>query len=107
MTAKQPELQINTSLKNMGAFVKMLLTALAAMSLGGAGSYVGNKLKDSSTETRLEQLEQACGKYDVRLATSETRMEGLQSSYVDIKKDLADIRTMNTQILLELRKVNR
>lgn len=102
--ASKSELQINTSLKSMGGFVKLMLGALGALSIGGAGSLITSRVEASSTGTRIEKLEAACGRYDVRLATSETKMEALDANLVDIKKDLAEIRATNTQILLILRR---
>ena len=102
--ATKPELQINTSLKNLGGLAKLLLGALGALSIGGAGSLITTRVDDSATDARIEQLEAACGRYDVRLATSETKMEALDANLVDIKKDLAEIRTTNTQILFILRR---
>lgn len=102
--ATKPELQINTSLKSMGGFVKLMLGALGALSVGGAGSLITTRVEASNTDARIEQLEAACGKYDVRLATSETEVNGLKDNFADIKRDLADIRSTNTQILFILRR---
>lgn len=101
---KEPEVQINTSLKNMGAFVKVLLAALGAMGLGAAGSVLTSSTDVNANEERIAKLESACSNYDIRLATAETKIDGVQLSLVDIKKDLADIRTTSTQILLVLRR---
>lgn len=61
----------------MGGLVKLLLGALGALSVGGAGSLITTRVDESATDARIEQLEAACGRYDVRLATTETRMTAL------------------------------
>ena len=102
--ASKPELQINTSLKNIGTLVKLLLASLGALTAGGAGSLAMQKAQGYGADARIEQLEKACQGYDVRLATTETRMQAFGESLVDIKKDLAEIRSTNTQILFILQK---
>ena len=103
MTKKEPEVQIKTSMKNAGAFVKVLLAALGAMGFGAAGSALTSSTGVSAQEDRLAKLEEACSNYDIRLATAETKIDDVQLSLVDIKKDLAEIRSTNTQILFILR----
>lgn len=83
---------------------KIAVAVLGAMAAGGAGSVALAPAGSAEQEERIAKLEQACGRYDVRLATQETRVESIESNYVDIKKDLAEIRFTNTQILLTLRK---
>lgn len=101
---KEPEVQIKTSMKNAGGFIKVLLAALGAMGFGAAGSMLTSSTDASAQEERMSRLEEACSNYDIRLATAETKIDGVQLSLVDIKKDLADIRTTSTQILLVLRR---
>ena len=101
---KEPEVQINTSMKNAGAFVKILLSALGAMGLGAAGSALTSSTDANAQEERMSKLEQACNNYDVRLATTETRLESYQANLVEVRKDLAEIRSTNTQILFILQK---
>ena len=102
--ATKPELQINTSLKNLGGFTKLLLGALGALSIGGAGSLLTTQVDESAMDARIEQLEAACGRYDVRLATQETKLQNYESNLVEVRKDLAEIRSTNTQILFILQK---
>lgn len=101
---KEPELQINTSMKNAGAFVKILLSALGAMGLGAAGSVLTSSSDASTQEERMAKLESACSGYSVRLATTEARLESYQANLVEVRKDLAEIRSTNTQILFILQK---
>ena len=84
--------------------MKTLIGAMAAMLLGAAGSSIKGNVDASAEADRITKLEDACGRYDVRLATTETKMEALDANLVDIKKDLADIRSTNTQILFILRR---
>lgn len=102
--SKEPEVQIKTSMKNMGGFVKILLAALSAMGFGAAGSVLTSSTDANAQEERMSKLESACSGYNVRLATQETETNNLKASYVDIKKDLAEIRGTSTQILFELKK---
>lgn len=102
--SKEPELQINTSMKNAGAFVKILLSALGAMGLGAAGSALTSSTDANAQDERMAKLESACSNYDVRLATTETRLESYQANLVEVRKDLAEIRSTNTQILFILQK---
>ena len=83
---------------------KIAVALLGAMAAGGAGSVALAPAGSVEQEERIAKLEAACGRYDVRLATSETKMEALDANLVDIKKDLAEIRTTNTQILFILRR---
>ena len=108
MPAKQePELKLNTSLKNLGGFIKVGLSALGALGLGAAGSVLTASSQANAMEERVKAMEEASQRYDVRISTSEIRIGSIESNYADIKKDLADIRTTNTQILLLLRKDDR
>lgn len=102
--SKEPEVQIKTSMKNAGAFIKVLLAALGAMGFGAAGSILTSSTDVNAQEERMSKLESACSGYNVRLATQETEMNGLKDNFVDIKKDLAEIRATNTQILFILQK---
>ena len=101
---KEPELQINTSMKNAGAFVKILLSALGAMGLGAAGSALTSSTDANAQEERMSKLESACSGYNVRLATQETKLQNYESNLVEVRKDLAEIRSTNTQILFILQK---
>lgn len=102
--SKEPELQINTSMKNAGAFVKILISALGAMGLGAAGSVLTSSSDASSQEERMSKLETACSNYDIRLATTETKLQSYENNLVEVRKDLAEIRSTNTQILFILQK---
>ena len=101
---KEPELQINTSMKNAGAFVKILLSALGAMGLGAAGSALTSSTDANAQEERMSKLESACSGYSVRLATTETKLQNYENNLVEVRKDLAEIRSTNTQILFILQK---
>ena len=84
---------------------KIAVALLGAMAAGGAGSVALGPaaVDDEGLKDRVSQLEHACSSYDVRLATQETKLDGVQVDMMDIKKDLAEIRTTSTQILLMLR----
>ena len=85
---------------------KIAVALLGAMAAGGAGSVAlaPAVVDDEGLKDRVSQLEHACNAYDVRLATQETKLDGVQVDLMDIKKDLADIRSTSTQILLMLRR---
>ena len=83
---------------------KIAVAVLGAMAAGGAGSVALAPAGSAEQEERIAKLESACNAYDVRLATQETKLDGVQVDMVDIKKDLADIRSTSTQILLMLRR---
>jgi hypothetical protein len=100
---KEPELQIKTSFKNAGTFIKLVLGAVSALGMGAAGSVIASNSDASEQDVRIEQVEQACQRYDVRLATTEAKMQAYEVNLIDIKKDLAEIRSTNTQILFILR----
>lgn len=105
--SKEPEVQIKTSMKNMGGFVKILLAALSAMGFGAAGSVLTSSTDVNAQEERMSKLESACSGYNVRLATQETKLQNYESNLVEVRKDLAEIRSTNTQILFILQKDNR
>lgn len=85
---------------------KIAVAFLGAMAAGGAGSVALGPaaVDDEGLKDRVSQLEHACSSYDVRLATQETKLDGVEVNMMDIKKDLADIRSTSTQILLMLRR---
>ena len=85
---------------------KIAVAVLGAMAAGGAGSVaIGPAVvDDGGLKDRVSQLEHACSSYDVRLATQETKLDGVEVNMMDIKKDLADIRTTSTQILLLMKQ---
>ena len=85
---------------------KIAVAVLGAMAAGGAGSVAlaPATVDDEGLKDRVSQLEHACSSYDVRLATQETKLDGVQVDMMDIKKDLAEIRSTSTQILLMLRR---
>ena len=60
--SKEPEVQIKTSMKNMGALIKVALSALGAMGLGAAGSVLTSSSDASAQEERMSKLETACSK---------------------------------------------
>ena len=102
--SKEPEVQIKTSMKNMGGFVKILLAALSAMGFGAAGSVLTSSSDASTQEDRMANLESACSNYGIRLATTETKLQNYENNLVEVRKDLAEIRSTNTQILFILQK---
>ena len=101
---KEQEVQIKTSMKNMGGFVKILLAALSAMGFGAAGSVLTSSTDTNAQEERMSKLESACSNYGIRLATTETKLQNYEYNLVEMRKDLAEIRSTNTQILFILQK---
>lgn len=101
---KEPEVQVKTSMKNAGSIIKTILTGLGALGLGAAGSVLSSSSDASAQEARVSALEQSCQRYDVRISTAETRLESYQENMVEVRKDLAEIRSTNTQILFLLQK---
>lgn len=83
---------------------KIAVAVLGAMAAGGAGSVALAPAGSVEQEERIAKLESACNGYNVRFATAETKIDDVQLSLVDIKRDLADIRSTNTQILFILRR---
>lgn len=83
---------------------KIAVALLGAMAAGGAGSVALAPAGSAEQEERIAHLETSCQAYDVRLATAETKLDGVEVNMMDIKKDLADIRSTSTQILLMLRR---
>ena len=83
---------------------KIAVALLGAMAAGGAGSVALAPAGSVEQEERIAKLESACNSYDVRLATQETKLDGVEVNMMDIKKDLAEIRSTSTQILLMLRR---
>ena len=105
MPAKQePELKLNTSLKNLGGFLKVLAYILGALGLGAAGSVLSSSTDAAAKEDRIYALEQSCQRYDVRIATAETRLQAYEQNLIEVRKDLAEIRNTSTQILFLLQK---
>ena len=83
---------------------KIAVALLGAMAAGGAGSVALAPAGSAEQEERIAHLETSCQAYDVRLATAETKLDGVEVNMMDIKKDLADIRSTSTQILIMLRR---
>ena len=84
---------------------KIAVAMLGAMAAGGAGSVAMAPAGGSAEqEERIAKLESACSGYSVRLATTEARLESYQANLVEVRKDLAEIRSTNTQILFILQK---
>lgn len=100
----EPELKLNTNLKNLGSFIKVGLSALGALGLGAAGSVLTSSSSANATEDKIAALEESCQMYEVRLSTQETETSNLKNNFVEIRKDLAEIRATNTQILFILQK---
>ena len=84
---------------------KIAVAMLGAMAAGGAGSVALAPAGGSAEqEERISKLESACSGYSVRLATTETKLQNYESNLVEVRKDLAEIRSTNTQILFILQK---
>ena len=83
---------------------KIAVTILGAMAAGGAGSVALAPAGSAEQEERIAKLESACSNYDVRLATTETKLQNYESNLVEVRKDLAEIRSTNTQILFILQR---
>ena len=84
---------------------KIAVAVLGAMAAGGAGSVaLGPAGGSAEQEERISKLESACSGYSVRLATTETKLQNYESNLVEVRKDLAEIRSTNTQILFILQK---
>ena len=104
MPVKDSELKLNTSLKNLGGFIKVLAYILGSMGVGAASSVLTASSSASDTDDKIAALEASCQRYEVRLSTQETETSNLKNNFVEIRKDLAEIRATNTQILFLLRK---
>ena len=102
--SKEPEVQIKTSMKNAGAFIKVALSALGAMGLGAAGSVLTSSSDANAQDERMSKLESACSGYNVRLTATETKLQNYEYNLIEMRKDLAEIRSTNTQILFLLQK---
>ena len=83
---------------------KIAVAILGAMAAGGAGSVALAPAGSVEQEERLAKLENACSNYNVRLATQETKLQNYESNLVEVRKDLAEIRSTNTQILFILQR---
>ena len=104
MASKDKEIELKVNPSMAATLGKIAVAVLGAMAAGGAGSVALAPAGSVEQEERIAKLEQACNNYDVRMATAETKIDGVQLSLVDIKKDLADIRTTSTQILLLMKQ---
>lgn len=91
-------------MKNAGALVKTILAGLGALGLGAAGSVLTSSTDAAAKEDRIYALEQSCQRYDVRISTAETRLQAYEQNLVEVRKDLAEIRSTSTQILFLLQK---
>ena len=104
MASKEKEIELKVNPSTAATLGKIAVALLGAMAAGGAGSVAMAPAGSVAQEDRIAKLESACDSYDVRLATTENEIKGIKDNYADIKKDLADIRSTNTQILLILRQ---
>ena len=102
--AKEKETELKVSPSTAATLGKIVAALLGAMAAGGAGSVALAPAGSAEQEERIAHLESSCQAYDVRLATAETKLDGVEVNLMDIKKDLADIRATSTQILLVLRR---
>ena len=83
---------------------KIVAALLGAMAAGGAGSVALAPAGSAEQEERIAQLESACSGYSVRLTATETRLQNYEFNLIEMRKDLAEIRSTNTQILFLLQK---
>ena len=83
---------------------KIIAALLGAMAAGGAGSAALAPAGSAEQEERIAQLESACSGYSVRLTATETRLQNYEYNLIEMRKDLAEIRSTNTQILFLLQK---
>ena len=83
---------------------KIAVAVLGAMAAGGAGSVALAPAGSAEQEERIAKLESACSNYNVRLTTTETKLQNYEYNLVEMRKDLAEIRSTNTQILFILQK---
>ena len=104
MASKDKEFELKVNPSMAATLGKIAVAVLGAMAAGGAGSVALAPAGSAEQEERIAHLEASCQAYDVRLATAETKLDGVEVNLVDIKKDLADIRSTSTQILLMLRR---
>lgn len=104
MASKEKELELKVSPSMAATLGKIAVAVLGAMAAGGAGSVALAPAGSAEQEERIAKLESACSNYNVRLATTETRLESYQANLVEVRKDLAEIRSTNTQILFLLQK---
>ena len=104
MTKKETEETVEVKASTAAFIGKIAVALLGAMAAGGAGSVALAPAGSAEQEERISKLESACNSYDVRLATQETKLDGVEVNMMDIKKDLADIRSTSTQILIMLRR---
>lgn len=101
---KEQEVQIKTSVKNMTMFMRAFLASLAAAGIGAAGGMIGSSTDASDKEARIAELESACSGYSVRLTATETKLQNYEYNLIEMRKDLAEIRSTNTQILFLLQR---
>ena len=83
---------------------KIAVALLGAMAAGGAGSVAMAPAGSVAQEERIAKLESACDSYAVRLATAETKVGSVETNVLEIKRDIQDIRTTSTQILLLIKR---
>ena len=83
---------------------KIAVALLGAMAAGGAGSVAMAPAGSVAQEERIAKLENACDSYAVRLATAETKVGSVETNVLEIKRDIQDIRTTSTQILLLIKR---
>ena len=104
MASKDKELELKMNPSMAATLGKIAVAVLGAMAAGGAGSVALAPAGSAEQEERIAKLEHACSSYDIRLATTETKLQNYESNLVEVRKDLAEIRSTNTQILFILQK---
>ena len=104
MASKEKELELKVSPSMAATLGKLAVALLGAMAAGGAGSVALAPAGSAEQEERIAKLEEACSNYDIRLATAETKVSGVETNVLEIKRDLQDIRATSTQILLLIKQ---
>ena len=104
MTTKDKDAELKLSPSTAVNLGKIAVALLGAMAAGGAGSVALAPDGSAEQEARITELERSCKGYDVRIATAETKVSGVEANVLEIKRDLQEIRTTSTQILLLIKQ---
>ena len=104
MASKEKETELKVSPSTAATLGKIAVALLGAMAAGGAGSVALAPAGSVAQEERIAKLENACDSYAVRLATAETKVGSVETNVLEIKRDIQDIRTTSTQILLMMKQ---
>ena len=104
MAGKENEIEFKVKPSTAATLGKIAVALLGAMAAGGAGSVALAPAGSAEQEARITELERSCKGYDVRIATAETKVSGVETNVLEIKRDLQDIRATSTQILLLIKQ---